>query len=93
MIPPDLFVLSDSAGRSYLPVPGASSTYLNVYQRAQYGDLALEDVFDPSSGMRSVPILFDVPPDASGLRLTVSGAGPAGWPVGEPGPSLFPSGP
>ena len=91
--PADMFVLSDNAGRSYLPVPGASSTYLAVYQRAQYGDLALEDSFEPSSGVRSVPILFDVPPDASGLRLSVNGAGPAGWPVGEAGPSPFPSGP
>lgn len=92
-LPADMFVLTDSAGRSYLPVPGASSTYLALYQRAQYGDLALEETFDASSGMRSVPIIFDVPPDASGLRLTVSGAGPAGWPVGEPGPNLLPSGP
>lgn len=82
VIPPELFVLRDSAGRSYSPVPGASSAYLALYQRAQRGDLALEDSFAPGSGMRSVPLLFDVPPDASGFQLLVPGAGPTGWPVG-----------
>ncbi len=82
VIPPELFVLRDSAGRSYSPVPGASSAYLALYQRAQRGDLALEDSFAPGSGMRSVPLLFDVPPDAGGLQLLVPGAGPTGWPVG-----------
>lgn len=82
VIPPELFVLRDSAGRSYSPVPGASSAYLALYQRAQRGDLALEDSFAPGSGMRSVPLLFDVPLDASGLQLLVPGAGPTGWPVG-----------
>ncbi|NWF81334.1 MAG: hypothetical protein HXY37_15030 [Chloroflexi bacterium] len=89
VIPPELFVLRDSAGRSYSPVPGASSAYLALYQRAQRGDLALEDSFAPGSGMRSVPLLFDVPPDASGLQLLVPGAGPTGWPVGT---SEIPSG-
>ncbi|MCX7791375.1 MAG: hypothetical protein N2378_12100 [Chloroflexaceae bacterium] len=82
-IPPDLFVVRDASGRAYPPVPGASSAYLALYQRAQRGDLALEDEFAPSSGMRSVPLLFDVPPDAGGLSLLVPAAGPAGWPIGE----------
>lgn len=93
VIPPDLFVLTDSAGRRYTPVPGASTAYLSLYERAQYGDLALEELFEGGSGMRSVPLLFDVPTDAVGLRLTVNGAGPAGWPIGEPAPDLAPSGP
>jgi len=82
-LPADLFLVRDATGRVYPPVPGASSAYLALYERAQRGDLALEDEFAPSSGMRSVPILFDVPPDASGLALLVPGAG-AGWPIGEP---------
>ncbi|MGQ9927759.1 MAG: hypothetical protein ACUVS4_12930 [Chloroflexaceae bacterium] len=82
-LPPDLFLLRDASGRAYPPVPGASSAYLALYDRAQRGDLALEDEFAPTSGMRSVPLLFDVPPDAGGLLLLVPGAGPAGWPVGE----------
>lgn len=82
-VPPTFFVLQDDAGRTYQPVPGASTLYLALYERARYGDLALEDPFDPKSGMRSVPILFDVPSDARGLRLIAPGAGGAGWPVGE----------
>jgi hypothetical protein len=93
VIPPDMFLLVDGQGQRYAPVPGASTAYLALYERAQRGDLALEDTFEPVVGLRSVPIIFDVPPDASGLRLTVNGAGPAGWPVGDtPQPSV-PSGP
>ncbi len=93
VIPPDLFVLVDNAGRSFTPVPGASSAYLALYERGQRGDLALEDGFEPVVGLFSVPIIFDVPSDATGLRLTVRGAGPAGWPVGETVPVSAPAGP
>ena len=93
VIPPDLFVLVDSAGRSFIPVPGASSAYLALYERGQRGDLALEDGFEPVVGLFSVPIIFDVPLDATGLLLTVRGAGPAGWPVGETVPVSAPAGP
>jgi hypothetical protein len=93
VIPPDMFALVDAAGRSFAPVPGASTAYLALYERAQRGDLALEDTFEPVVGLRSVPVIFDVPLDAAGLRLTVKGAGPAGWPVGETGPTPVPSGP
>jgi hypothetical protein len=93
VIPPDLFLLVDAAGRTYAPVPGASTAYLTLYERAQRGDLALEDTFEPVVGLRSVPIIFDVPVGATGLRLTVNGAGPAGWPVGETAPPAAPSGP
>lgn len=81
-IPPDLFTLVDSAGRSYQPAPGASTAYLALYGRGQRGDLALEDPLDAGSGMRSVPLLFDVPLDATGLRLTMAGSAGAGWPIG-----------
>ncbi|MCS6881802.1 MAG: hypothetical protein RMK84_07480 [Oscillochloridaceae bacterium] len=87
-LPPDLFLVRDASGRAYTPVPGASSAYLALYERARRGDLALEDEFAPHSGMRSVPLLFDVPPDAQGLALLVSGAGPAGWPIGEATPPV-----
>lgn len=93
VIPPDLFLLVDSAGRTYAPVPGASTAYLTLYERAQRGDLALEDTFEPVIGLRSVPLIFDVPVGVTGLRLTVNGAGPAGWPVGETAAPAAPSGP
>jgi hypothetical protein len=91
VIPNDLFTLTDAAAQSYRPVPGASSAYLALYERGQRGDLALEDVLDPGSGMRSVPIIFDVPAGASGLRLTMTGAAGAGWPIGGSPPQ--PTGP
>lgn len=87
LIPPDLFALTDAAGRTFLPTPGASTAYLALYERGQRGDLALEDVLDAGSGVRSVPILFDVPLDATSLRLTMSGAAGAGWPVGGAAPA------
>ncbi|MFV9505562.1 MAG: hypothetical protein AB4911_13485 [Oscillochloridaceae bacterium umkhey_bin13] len=87
-IPADLFTLSDDQRRSYSPVPGASSVYLAIYERGQRGDLALEDRLEPTSGMRSVPLIFDVAPDATGLRLHMPGTGVAGWPIsgGAPAP-------
>ncbi len=80
-IPADLLTLVDSRGRRYSPALNASSAYLTLYGRGQHGDLALEDSLSPRSGMRSVPILFDVPADAAGLVLTVRDSGAAGWPI------------
>lgn len=90
-IPADLFVLADAQGRRYTPTPGASSAFLGAYGRGQYGDLALEDEIEPLSGMRTIPVLFDVPLDATELTLTISGAGSAGWPIdGAPQPPAGP---
>ncbi|NNJ09735.1 hypothetical protein EKD04_005295 [Chloroflexales bacterium ZM16-3] len=80
-IPADLLTLVDSRGRRYSPASNASTAYLTLYGRGQHGDLALEDSLTPHSGMRSVPILFDVPNDATGLVLTVRDSGTAGWPI------------
>ncbi len=95
-IPLDLFVLVDAQGRSFRPTSGASSTYLAVYGRGQRGDLALEDEIPPGGGMHSVPLLFDVPPDATALRLTMRQQRESGWPVSttlaqETIPTLAPS--
>jgi hypothetical protein len=90
-IPSDLFVLSDAQGRRYNPLPGASSAFLGAYGRGQYGDLALEDEIEPQSGMRTIPVLFDVPLDASGMALSLAGAGGAGWPID--GAPTLPAGP
>lgn len=82
-IPMDLFILRDAAGRAYRPSPGASSAYLNTYGRGQRGNLALEDAIPPGGGIVSVPLIFDVPADAIGLRLTMGPDGAAGWQVME----------
>ncbi|NCC34551.1 MAG: hypothetical protein EOM24_21425 [Chloroflexia bacterium] len=91
ILPPTFFALRDDQGRTYSPVPQASTIYLTLYQRGQHGDLALEEPLEPASGMRSIPILFDVPLEASGLRLTTPSSGGAGWPIGES--QALPAGP
>ncbi|PDW03843.1 hypothetical protein [Candidatus Viridilinea mediisalina] len=91
-LPLDFFTLIDRAGRSYGPVPGASSAYLALFERGQRGDLALEDTIAAQSGMLSIPLLFDVPPDAAALRLTTPATGSAGWPIGG-GEVAVPMGP
>ncbi|PDV98638.1 hypothetical protein [Candidatus Chloroploca asiatica] len=91
ILPPTFFALRDDQERTYSPVPQASTIYLTLYQRGQHGDLALEEPLEPASGMRSIPILFDVPLEASGLRLTTPSSGGAGWPIGES--QALPAGP
>lgn len=80
-IPPGLLLLSDDQGRVYQPVPGASAAYLETYGRGRHGDLALDDAIPPGGSLYSVPLLFDVPPDATGLLLTFVGHAQAGWVV------------
>lgn len=89
-IPNDLFVLIDNQGRNYRPVPEASSIYLAIFGRGQRGDLALEDAIAPGGGIVSVPIIFDVPLNASGLILTIAGNRQAGWQIQETTTPLTP---
>ena len=92
-IPADLFALVDSKGRRYRPAPNVSTAYLALYGRGQHGDLALEDDLAPSSGMRSVPILFDVPANANGMVLTIRDSGSSGWPIESASSSAINVGP
>jgi hypothetical protein len=80
-IPPDLFTLVDGQGRRYLPIPGASTVYLDTYGRGQRGDLSMEEEIPPGGGNVSVPLIFDVPPDTRDLTLHIGDA-VAGWAVG-----------
>jgi hypothetical protein len=84
---PDMFALIDEQGQRYQPVAGASSAYLDTYGRGLHGDLALEDQIPPTSGMFSVPLLFDVDPNASELILTMGQDANQGWPVLTPTPA------
>jgi hypothetical protein len=77
-LPTDLFVLTDSAQRSYTPLPNASTIYLATYGQ-DFGDQAFEEIVAAQSGILSIPLLFDVPLDASDLMLTLR-SGP-GWPI------------
>jgi hypothetical protein len=80
-IPPDFFVLIDDQGRSYRVAGGASTAYLATYGRGRRGDLALEDRVPPGGGMFSMPLVFDVPKNATGLVLTITRNPDGGWPV------------
>jgi hypothetical protein len=89
---PDMFALVDEQGQRYRPVAGASSAYLDTYGRGMHGDLALEDQIPPTSGMFSVPLLFDVDPNVSELILTMGQDTAQGWPVLTPTPTPVPPG-
>lgn len=80
-IPADLFVLIDNRGRTYNPQPALSTTYLNTFGRAQRGDLSMEDEVPGGSGFFSIPVVFDVPADAIGLRLSLGDGSVGGWDV------------
>jgi hypothetical protein len=79
-LPDDLFVLVDGAGTRYSPLPHISTAYLNSYGRGQHGDLSMEDPIPPDGGNKSVPLIFDVPPNARPLYL-LAGDSQVGWPV------------
>jgi hypothetical protein len=70
-LPADLFAVEDEMGQRYRPLPSASANYLEQFGRGVYGDLALEDRFTPQSGLRSVPVLFELPRNRKPLRLWV----------------------
>lgn len=75
----DLFVLIDDAGRRYAADPALSSSYLDTYGRGLRGDLSLEDPLPVGGGYYSVPILFDVPQSARGLRLALGDGTDGAW--------------
>jgi hypothetical protein len=79
-LPADLLALEDNRGVRYAPMAGASAAYLNTFGRGQYGDLSLDESIPPDAGNVSIPIIFDVPLEASDLRLVV-GDSAASWPV------------
>lgn len=70
-LPAGLFTIEDETGQRYYPLPGASLRYLDQFGRGLYGDLALEDQFTAQSGLRSVPLLFELPRQRTPVRLWV----------------------
>lgn len=76
VLPTTLFAVEDEIGQRYTPLSDASRQYLDQFGRGLYGDLALEDAFGPQSGLRSVPVLFDLPANRAPVRLW---AGDEGW--------------
>ena len=88
-LPADIFGLIDQQGRRYNPLGGASTAYLAIFGRGQYGDLAFEDEIAAGGSLFSVPLIFDVPLDATGLILTVGANTSAGWLVQEGATSII----
>lgn len=74
-LPATLFAVEDESGQRYYPLPDASRRYLDQLGRGLYGDLALEDTFAAHSGLRSVPVLFELPANRAPVRLWVGGEG------------------
>ncbi len=77
-VPAGLIMLVDIHGTTYLPVVEASAAYLNTYGRGQFGDLSLNEAIPADAGNVSVPVIFDIPPDAHDLQLFVAGDS-VGW--------------
>ncbi len=75
-LPADFFVLRDAQGRVYFPSPEASAAY-----RASGGvaDINLGDVIPADGVTRSVPLVFDIAPDASGLLFFAPSNPDQGW--------------
>lgn len=80
--PPAMLVLHDAQGRTYTPAPRLSTAYLATYGRGQRGDLSLENELPPGGGLYSVPVIYDVPADASGLQLSLGDMAGGAWPIG-----------
>jgi hypothetical protein len=79
-LPQSYFVLKDAQGRVYEPQPQASTMYLSMFGgRGVAADLSQEDPI-PSDGLtRSMPLVFDVPADASDLVLFARSNPGQGW--------------
>jgi hypothetical protein len=68
-IPANFFVLKDAQGRVYGARPDVSTAYVNTFGRGLAADLSMEDQIAADGLTRSVPLMFDVAPDATGLVL------------------------
>jgi hypothetical protein len=80
-LPPDFFVLKDAQGRIYEPQPQASTAYLTLFGRGPAGaaDLSHEEAIPADGLTRSLPLIFDVPPDATDLVLFARSNPDQGW--------------
>ena len=82
VLPLNLLALEDAHGARYTPVPAASTAYVSTFGAGQAGMSSMEAAIPNGGVVVSVPVIFDVPPDARGLKLVVGGADD-GWQVGQ----------
>lgn len=82
-IPEELLVVVDDRNRRYLPIPPASTAYLNAFGRGLRGDLSQEELVQPGMGLISMPLIFDVPRDVRGLSANPIGQS-SGWSIALP---------
>ncbi len=78
-LPADFFVIKDAQNRIYYAQPQASTLYLNQAGRGSAADLSQEDTIPADGLARSMPLLFDIPPGATDLRLFSSKNPNQGW--------------
>jgi outer membrane biosynthesis protein TonB len=80
-LPADFFVLKDAQGRIYEAQPQASTAYLTLFGRGPAGaaDLSHEEPVPADGLTRSIPLIFDVPPDATDLVLFARSNPDQGW--------------
>jgi hypothetical protein len=65
-VPADLFVLKDAQGRVYNALPEVSNAFV---QRGINADIGMQDPLAANGLQYSVPLIFDVAPDATNLVL------------------------
>jgi hypothetical protein len=83
IVPGTLFSAIDAQGRRYRAEVGLSRAYLDAFGRGVRGDISLAEVIPGAGVSVSVPVVFDVPADAGGVRVVI-GDDDAGWQVLAP---------
>lgn len=83
IVPGTLFSAIDAQGRRYRAEVDLSRAYLDAFGRGVRGDISLAEVIPGAGVSVSVPVVFDVPADAGGVRVVI-GDDDAGWQVLAP---------
>ncbi len=83
IVPGTLFSAIDAQGRRYRAEVDLSRSYLDAFGRGVRGDISLTEVIPGAGVSVSVPVIFDLPADAVGVRVVI-GDDDAGWQVLAP---------
>jgi hypothetical protein len=77
-IPADFFVLKDGQGRIYNPLPEVSAAFVTTTGGA---DMSMQDAVPADGITRSMPVIFDVAPDAGSLVYFSRQNSGQGWQI------------